>query len=281
MISTPVALAVLGSALMHASWNFLVKASADRLLDTVALAVGGSLVAAVLLPFFPLPAEGSRLWLGISVFVHIAYFLVLIESYKHADLSVAYPLMRGFAPVIVALCAPLFGEPYSPGLLLGIALVGLGITLPALLGLSRGITARTGLVYALGNSAIIALYTVLDGIGVRQSGNAISYTLWLFFFDAWGIFAIAIWYRGIHVLHYLRRRWNYALGGSVLTIGSYGIVLWAMTVAPIPGVAALRETSVIFAALLGITLLREKMGSWRAGGALVIALGAVIIRMGP
>lgn len=280
MISTPVALAVLGSALMHASWNFLVKASTERLLDTAALAVGGSVVALMLLPFFPLPASESRLWLGLSVFVHIAYFLALIASYKHADLSVAYPLMRGFAPVIVALAAPFFGEPYRPGLLLGIGLVGLGITLPALLGLRRGITARRGLLYALGNSAIIALYTVLDGIGVRQSGSAISYTLWLFFFDAWGIFAVAAWYRGADALHHLRRRWRYALGGSVLTIGSYGIVLWAMTVAPIPAVAALRETSVIFAALLGTTVLREKMGSWRAGGALVIALGAVVIRIG-
>ena len=280
MISTPVVLAVLGSAMMHASWNFLVKASADRLLDTVALAVGGSLLAAVLLPFFPLPADASRLWLTASVFVHIAYFLALIESYKHADLSVAYPLMRGFAPVIVALSAPLFGDPYSPGMLAGIGLIGLGITLPALLGLRRGVTARAGLLYALGNSVIIALYTVLDGIGVRQSGNAISYTLWLFFFDAWGIFAVALWYRGQHVFGYLWRRWHYALGGATLTVGSYGIVLWAMTVAPIPLVAALRETSVIFAAILGIGLLREKMGTLRACGALVIALGAVVIRIG-
>lgn len=280
MISTPVALAVLGSALMHASWNFLVKASADRLLDTVALAVGGSVLAAVLLPFFPLPAPESRLCLGISIAVHVAYFLALIESYKHADLSVAYPLMRGFAPVIVALASPLFGDPYRPELFVGIGLVCLGITLPALLGLRRGITARTGLIYALGNSAIIALYTVLDGMGVRQSGNAASYTLWLFFFDAWGIFAVAIRYRGREVILHLIRRWPYALGGAVLTVGSYGIVLWAMTAAPIPAVAALRETSVVFAAIFGIGLLRERMGALRAGGALVIAVGAIIIRMG-
>lgn len=279
MISTPVALLVLLSALMHAGWNFLVKASPDRLLDTVGLAMAGSLMAACLLPFVPLPAPASLPWLAVTVFVHVGYFLALLAAYRHADLSLAYPVMRGTAPVLVALAAPLMGEPMAPGLMAGIALVAIGIVLPAWVGLRRGIGGH-GLGYALANAGIIALYTVIDGIGVRLSGSAAAYTLWLFFLDAWGILAVALWRRGGGVVRHLRLRWPQALGGAVLTIGSYGIVLWAMTVAPIPAVAALRETSVVFAAWLGTWRLKERLGSWRLGGALLVALGAASIRWG-
>ncbi|MFZ4536117.1 EamA family transporter [Propionivibrio sp.] len=280
MITTPVALLVLLSALMHASWNYLVKASPDRLLDTAGLAVGGSLISACLLPFVPLPAAESLPWLGVTVFIHIAYFMALIETYRHADLSIAYPLMRGTAPVLVALVAPLAGETITPGLLAGIVLIGIGITLPAWLGFRRAAVAKAGIWFACCNAVIIAAYTIVDGIGVRLSGSAASYTLWLFFLDAWGIFAIAWWQRGRAVMTHLRRRWAPALAGSVLTLGSYGIVLWAMTKASIPAVAALRETSVIFAVLLGALLLRERMGRWRAAGAVLVALGAAVIRWG-
>ena len=280
VISTPVVLAVLGSALMHAGWNFLVKAGADRLLDTAAIAIGGSALAAAALPFVPLPLAASWPWLLVSAASHAAYFVALAASYERADLSVAYPMMRGLAPVIVAAAAPLFGEPYRPGTLLGAGVIGCGIVIPAALALRRGVAAGPGMLCALANSAIIAGYTLVDGVGVRLSGDAVAYTLWLFFFDAWGIAAIVLRRRGRAVLAHLRRRWRYALGGAGLSIGAYGIVLWAMTVAPIAAVAALRETSVIFAALLGIGLLREKMGPARAGGALAVAAGAVIIRLG-
>jgi drug/metabolite transporter (DMT)-like permease len=277
-MSTGLALIVLLSALMHAGWNFLIKASPDKLLDTVALAFGGSLVAVLLLPWVPLPEAASRPWLGVSVFIHIAYFVALVESYRHADLSMAYPLMRGMAPLLVALAAPALGEPLSPGLLGGIALVGVGIMLPAVIGLRAGAVARAGLWFALGNSAIIALYTVVDGIGVRLAGNAASYTLWLFFLDAWGILAVAIWRKKAAIIPHLRQRWPFALSGAVLTVGSYGIVLWAMSIASIPAVAALRETSVIFAALMGSLLLKEQMGRLRVSGAVLIAFGAALIR---
>jgi drug/metabolite transporter (DMT)-like permease len=280
MIATPVALLVLLSALMHAGWNYLVKASPDRLLDTAGLALGGSLLAACLLPFVPLPAPASLPWLGLTILVHVGYFLALVETYRHADLSVAYPLMRGSAPVLVALAAPLAGETLGPGLIAGVALVAAGITLPAWLGFRRGAVAKAGIGYALMNTVIIAAYTLIDGVGVRLSGSAASYTLWLFFLDAWGILAVAWWQRGDAVLAHLRHRWPQALAGAVLTVGSYGIVLWAMTVAPIPAVAALRETSVIFAALLGAWLLKERMGRWRIAGAALVALGAASIRWG-
>jgi drug/metabolite transporter (DMT)-like permease len=132
--------------------------------------------------------------------------------------------------------------------------------------------------FACANAFIIALYTVIDGIGVRLSGSAVSYTLWLFFLDAWGILAVAWWQRGNVVLKHIRQRWAASLLGAVLTTGSYGIVLWAMTAASIPAVAALRETAVIFAAVLGTWLLKERMGRWRVLGSALVASGAVLIR---
>jgi len=278
MITTPVALIVLFSALMHASWNCLVKASPDALLDTVGLAVGASVLALCLLPLVPLPAPASLPWLGATIFIHIAYFVVLVEAYRHADLSIAYPIMRGAAPVLVALATPMAGEALSPGLVAGVSLIGLGIMLPAWLGLRRGAVACGSLWFACANAFVIAGYTLVDGVGVRLSGSAASYTLWLFFVDAWGIFAFAWWQRGNSVLAHLRRRWAPALAGSALTLGSYGIVLWAMTVAPIPAVAALRETSVVFAAVLGALVLKEQMGRSRIAGALLVGLGAAALR---
>ena len=279
-ITTQVALFVLLSALMHAGWNFLVKASSERLLDTAGLAVAGSLLAACLLPFVALPAPESRPWLAVTVFIHIAYFLALIETYRHADLSLAYPLMRGVAPVLVALAAPLIDETLPVGTLLGVTLIGLGIVLPTWFGFRHGVVVRTGIYYALGNACIIALYTLVDGIGVRLSGSAASYTLWLFFLDGWGILVVALWFRGSAVSVHLRQRWAQALAGALLTIASYGIVLWAMSVASIPAVAALRETSVIFAALLGAFVLKERLGHWRVVGAIGVAMGAAAIRWG-
>lgn len=278
MISTSVALLVLLSAAMHAGWNFAVKASADRFLDYTGLAVAGAAVAACLLPWLALPAAASWPWLLTTVFIHVGYYLLLMRAYQHADLSLAYPLMRGSAPVLVALAAPLAGDALTPGLWLGIALVAGGIALPVWVGIRRGGIATSGLVYGFATAGVIALYTIVDGIGARLSGSAVAYTLWLFFLNAWLVLGVAVWRRGRPALAHLRRRWLFSLLGSGLTIGSYGIVLWAMTVAPIPAVAALRETSVIFAAALGALLLKERMGRWRMAGALLVALGAASIR---
>ncbi len=279
MISTPVALLVLLSAAMHASWNFIVKASTDRFLDYTGLAVAAAFVAACALPFLPLPAPASWPWLGTTVFVHVGYYLLLMQAYRHADLSIAYPLMRGSAPVLVALAAPLAGDTLTSGLLLGIALVATGIALPVGIGIRRGGISPTGIGYGFATAGVIALYTLIDGIGARYSGNAIAYTLWLFFLNAWLVFGVALWQRGRKALSHLRRRWQFSLLGSFLTMGSYGLVLWAMTIAPIPAIAALRETSVIFATILGAWLLREHMGLWRIGGATLVALGAIAIRL--
>lgn len=278
MISTPVALLVLLAALMHAGWNYLAKAGDDGLLETAGIALGSALIALALLPALPLPDPASWPWLGLTLLIHVAYFAALVMAYRHADLSLAYPLMRGLAPLLVALAAPLAGDPLPPGLLAGVLLVAAGIVLPAAVGLRRKAVSGPGMAFAVANAVLIAAYTLSDGIGVRLSGNAPAYAAWLFALNAWSIVGIAFARRGRATVAYLRRRWPVALGGGALSIGSYGIALWAMSVASIPAVAALRETSVIFAALLGHRLLGEGMGRWRVGGALLVAGGAGLIR---
>jgi drug/metabolite transporter (DMT)-like permease len=268
---------VLLSALMHAGWNFLVKRSNDSQLDTVLFAIGCSLIAAVLLPFAPPLDPSCYPWLLATLVVHVAYFLTLAAAYQHADLSLAYPVMRGIAPVLVALIATISGEMMNGLQMLGIALIAFGILMPAWVG--KPWENRKGLYFAILNAGIIALYTVLDGVGVRLSGNAISYTLWLFLFNSWGILSLMIWRRSLsEVFVRARDGWRIALLGAGLSMGSYGIVLWAMTQSAIPAVAALREVSVIFAAFLGAWFLKESMGPWRIVGASLVGVGAAVIR---
>lgn len=268
---------VLISALMHAGWNFLVKRGKDGHLDTALFAMGCSLIAAVLLPFAPLPDPSCYPWLLATLFIHVAYFLTLAAAYQHADLSLAYPVMRGLAPVLVSFFALASGEMLNTLQMLGIGLIAFGILMPAWIG--KPWRNKKGLYFAVLNAAIIALYTVLDGVGVRLSGNAISYTLWLFLFNSWGILAILIWRRSLReVVVSARAGWRMALLGAGLSMGSYGIVLWAMTQSAIPAVAALREVSVVFAAFLGAWFLKETVGRWRILGASFVGAGAAIIR---
>lgn len=281
MIPLPVALAILLAALMHAGWNVLLKNASDGLLDTVGLAVAASLIAACLLPFVPLPASASWPWMIGTLSVHVAYFLLLAESYRRTDLSLAYPLMRGTAPLLVAAASPILGEPANAGLLLGVACVGTGILLPTAAGIWSGGVRGSALLFALANSLVIALYTIFDGLGVRAAGNPLSYILWLFFLNAWAILAVVCWHRGRGVFGHLRRRWAHHLLGAAMSIGSYGIVLWAMTVAPLAAVAALRETSVVFAAIFGAALLKESMGLYRILGACAVGLGIIIVKVQP
>lgn len=268
---------VLISALMHAGWNFLVKRGNDGQLDTALFAMGCSLIAAVLLPFVPLPDPSCYPWLLATLFIHVAYFLTLAAAYQHADLSLAYPVMRGLAPVLVSFFAMASGEMLNTLQMLGIGLIAFGILMPAWIG--KPWNNKKGLYFAVLNAAIIALYTVLDGVGVRLSGNAISYTLWLFLFNSWGILAILIWRRSLReVVVSARAGWRLALLGAGLSMGSYGIVLWAMTQSAIPAVAALREVSVVFAAFLGAWFLKETVGRWRILGASFVGAGAAVIR---
>jgi phosphonate utilization associated putative membrane protein len=272
--------AVMFGALLHASWNALVKSSSDKALDTAVIHMVGSFLAVPLLIIVGLPNAAAWPFILTSVVIHIAYYTALTGAYKHGDLGLTYPLMRGTAPLLVALsAATVLGETLSPLAWAGVLGVSCGVLG---LGLSRhALDSRRAVAFALSNAVVIALYTVVDALGARASGNALQYVVALFVLDGWP-FALLVFMRrgGALVWPYARARWPVAALGAAASLGSYGIALWAMTQAPVATVAALRETSVLFAALLGAWFLKEAFTFRRAAATATIVAGVMALRMG-
>jgi drug/metabolite transporter (DMT)-like permease len=281
ILPVDVTLLVLVAALLHAAWNALVKSSPDKLLDMVTIIFVPGVLAFIALPFVPLPDRASWPWLATSVGIHTLYYLAVVGAYRHGDLSHVYPLMRGSAPVLVAL-ASLGGlvDQLSGNMWAGVLLISLGIIAPPLSGRGAVGFPRRSTQIAAANAVIIASYTLIDGVGTRLSGNAISYGQWLFFLSAIPFTMFALAWRGrAAVSSYLRKRWTMGLIGGGMSMASYLIVLWAMTKAPVAAVAALRETSVVFAAIIGCYMLREGLGALRIAGAVVVLAGIVVLRL--
>lgn len=277
-LTWPVVLAVLFGALLHASWNVLVKSSTDKALDTALIHLLGSLIALPLLLLVGLPGSASWPFILASVVIHIGYYIALAGAYKHGDMGLTYPLMRGVAPMLVALSAVMtVGESLTPTAWAGVMGICAGVLV---LGLSRhALDNRRATLFALANAVVIAVYTVIDALGARASGNALQYVVALFVLDGWPFAFIVLARRGRAALPYARARWPVAAGGALASLGSYGIALWAMTRAPVATVAALRETSVLFAALLGTWLLKEQFTARRALGTCVIVAGVMALRL--
>ena len=278
-LSAGVTLAVLGAALLHASWNAMIKGSSDKLLDTALVVGGGAVVAIPFLPFIAVPAPASWPYLAASVAIHIGYYFALVGTYRAGDLSHGYPLMRGVAPLLVAvLSVGVLGEMPGAWMSVGIVLISAGVVGISFSSVRTLLHNGRATAWALANAAIIASYTLVDGTGVRLAGGAESYALWMFFLDGFPFCAYAAWTRRGDFARYAGRFWGRGLVAGAFSLGAYGIALWAMTRAPIAAVAALRETSVIFAALLGTWLLREPFGSRRLAGAVAVAAGVIALR---
>lgn len=270
--------AVLLAALMHASWNAALKAQPDTTLAALAVSGGAGLLGAVALLFLPPPDPASWPFIAASGAIHVVYYLLLAWAYRHADISHAYPLMRGCAPVLVALAGQLVaGERLHGAQWAAIGLIGAGgavLTFGA-----RQPAGAKATVLALLAAVLIAAYTLVDGIGVRRSGSPAAYTCWILMLGAVG--AVAVSWRSTEgrLPAYVLRRPGLVLLGGVATTGSYAIALWAMTLAPVAVVAALRETSIVFATAIAALVLRERMTRARVAGAGIIALGAVAMRL--
>lgn len=278
-LSLGVTLAVLGAALAHATWNAMIKSSRDVLLDLTLLIFFAGLATAPLLAFVEAPAPALWPYIAASMAIHIAYYVALVGAYRAGDLSHGYPIMRGLAPLIVSLCALAWlGEAPQPTVWLGVLLICGGV-------LSLGFAgfhwreSRVSTAWALANALIIAAYTLVDAAGVRLSGTPETYVVWLFVLDALPFPIVVLLIKRNELRAYAARFWLRGLVGGVLSAAAYGVVLWAMTRAPVAAVAALRETSVIFAALIGAWLLKEGHIGRRVAGAATVAAGVIALRL--
>ena len=278
-MDTTVTAVVLLAALMHAVWNALLKSSADRLVELAALNLAAGLVGLAAVPFVGFPAKESFPFLLASLLLHVGYYAFLVLSYARGGLSLVYPIARGGSPVLVALVSALFlGEVLNGVETLGVVIITASIAGLALAGDVVGLSSNAVL-FSLGTSVTIAGYTIADGSGARVSGAPIAYIAWLFVINAFPLlFVLPVLRPGLG-LRALGRQWKTGLLGGVLSVGAYGLAIWAMTRAPIALVSALRETSVVLAAILGATFLREPFGPRRVLAAIGVALGIIVLRL--
>ncbi len=287
-MDTFVVLAVLFGALLHAGWNALVKSSGDKELDIALVHFLGAIASLPLLMLFGMPPREAWPFIGASLFVHIAYYLTLNGAYQHGDLGATYPIMRGTAPLLVALgSSTVLGESLSLAAWAGVLAVTTGVLMVGLSRPAEALHHRRAMLFALANAAVIASYTFIDGRGVRASaaagGTAFSYVVLLFVLDGFPYPALVVWRRSAagraKIMAYARQRWLLATIGGLASLGSYGIALWAMTRAPVAAVSAMRETSVLFATALSVLVLKEHFGLQRLLGAVVIVAGVVALRL--
>ncbi|WP_247886903.1 DMT family transporter [Azospirillum sp. SYSU D00513] len=272
-------IAVLLGAVLHASWNAAIKSGRNKLFDTVLVSGGSALISAAAIPFLPIPAADSLPYLACSAALQVFYCLLLAAAYRTGDMSHAYPLMRGTAPLIVAVASGgLLGETLSAAGWAGTLLICGGVLTLALARRGGGApAASTG--FALVNAVLIAGYTVIDGKGVRLSGAPVAYVLWLNLCSGLALAAWALWRHPRSLSRHAASRWRVGLGGGFCTLASYGLALWAMTLAPIATVAALRETSILFGMALAALVIKERVGPARLASGVVIALGAATLRL--
>jgi drug/metabolite transporter (DMT)-like permease len=268
---------VLLSAGLHASWNLIVKRQSDKLFSGWLTSLVPSILLAPALMFTGLPSADVWPFLGASGLIHSAYMISLVQAYNHGDLSVVYPVARGTAPILVALCAPLFlGEQLTPLAILGIASVGGGITC---LGLSARRPAGThrGLLWALATAGTIATYSMIDKVGVART-HPLAYVIVLLGLNGAGMTPYVLWQRDRrHLWGTWRETWPSAVAGGLLSLIAYLLVLTAMRLTQVSYVAALREISVVFATALGARVLGEPYGGRRIVASVVVACGLFLL----
>jgi len=273
-------LVVLAGALLHAAWNVLAKSGRDPLIDTTLILLGGAVFAVLLLPFIHGPAPASWPFIAASSVLQLGYFVLIAAAYRLGDVSLVYPLMRGTAPLLLALASrAAIGETLAPSAIGSILAICSGVLVMGLSERRRGGNWRP-IVLALANAVVIAAYTVIDGLGARRSGQPMAYTLAIFLGGAVLFVPGVAWKHRVGLAASVRARWHLGLGGGACIVTSYGLALWAMTRAPIAPVAALRETSILFGLVLARVVLGERLGPARITGGLLILAGAGALRLG-
>ena len=278
-MSLTVFLAVLAAAFLHAAWNAGIKTGASKQTAMLILTVWQGLGGLALVLWRPLPAAEVWPWLLASGAVHTVYQLFLAYAYEQGDLSRVYPLARGAAPLIVmGVSLVLLSDPIAPMEYLGAAVLGAGIMMMALGALRSGESRRL-VPYALGSATATAAYTVIDGLGARIAGDPIGYVGWLLMLAALFYLPVILLLKGPGIARASHRAWRMGALGGIASLAAYGIVLWAMTQAPIALVAALRETSILFAMLIGWWVFGDRMDRVKIGAGALIIAGVVLTRL--
>lgn len=281
-METHVFLAVLAAAAMHAGWNAFLKLRIEPFLAMALVTAGAGVAAIPGLIAFGFPKSDSWPWLAASAFFHLGYNLALAEAYRRADMSQIYPIARGGAPLLTAMIGVGYaGEAMSGLQTVGIALLGLGVMQISVLGRRKG--ARfdpAALGFAALTAVMISGYTLVDGFGARAAADPHAYSSALFVIDGFPLLILARLLRGAPAFAAMRPHAVHGFFGGTLSLGSYWIAIWAMTVAPIPLVAAIRESSVLFAALIAVVILKEPLQTSRVVAAALIVAALALMRIG-
>jgi drug/metabolite transporter (DMT)-like permease len=269
--------AVLAAALLHAAWNSIAHGIGDRLIGFALIGVADLVGGGALAAFAGLPSPGAWPYIVASAVLHIAYNLMLLASYQLGEFSQTYPLARGTSPLLVALASVLLlHRPLAAQDVAGILAVSGGLMGLVLAGGLPGRKEVPAVMAALGTGLLIALYTVIDGVGVAQ-GPLLAYIGWMFFLQGPALPVLALARRGRHVPALARRHAVAGLAGGAISLTAYSIVLWAQTSGALAPIAALRESSIVFGALIGALVLREPLGQRRAVAALVVLAGVLLL----
>ena len=270
---------MLAAALIHASWNAAIKTGANKQTSMMILTVGQGILGFLVVIWLPFPAAEVWPWLIGSGLIHMAYQLFLAYAYEQGDLSRVYPISRGTAPLMVLIFSLFFlADPIGGTELLGVFVLGLGIVLMARGALLSGESRRL-IPFALGAATTTAAYTVVDGLGARIAGDPISYVGWLLFLSGFFYVPVVLALKGPRILRASLHDWKVGIVAAVASLVAYGIAVWAMTQAPIALVAALRETSILFAVLIGWLVFGDKMNAGKAIAATFILAGVALTRI--
>ncbi len=276
-MSLLVFIALLGAAVLHAGWNALIRRDSDRDAAALAIAAGGAVLGAALLPFLPPIASEAIPFAVASSFIHVVYYAMVARAYRLGELSVAYPIMRGLAPLIVTVIGIAFIESVGATVLVGVVIVTTGILLLGFDGRGNG---HGAIATALLNALVIAGYTIVDGLGARLSGAPVTYLAWIEIGSGVATVVYRLAVNGRARVAPMLTRVPSGLAGAAMGFGAYGIALWAMTLAPIGAVAAVRESSVLFATAIGALLLHERFGATRWIAAAVVVAGLALVKLG-
>ena len=273
-------LAVISAACLHAVWNAVVKGGSDKHLGMTAIVVGHAPLAIVAIPFVPFPAPESWPWLAGGIALHMGYQFFLLASYRVGDLTQVYPIARGTAPLLVAGVSVIFlGVELLPVEIAGVVAIGCGIMSLSLVRRQDGLHNPRAALLAFTTGCFIAGYSIVDGLGARLAGTAVGFYSWLTIVNATGFLLIMhFWQPGIVRRLLSEGRRAMLLGGSASFI-AYALVIWSFTQAPIALVTTLRETSIIFALLIGVFFLKERLDLAKVFSTVITLAGAALLRL--